>query len=56
MTDDEYRTNTSLWTLKVAALMTGNDARSMTQGTNALLMNKEVDPVNQDARGNRLHR
>jgi alpha-galactosidase len=51
MTDDEYRTHMSLWALTAAPLLAGNDIRSMTDATKAILMNKEVIAVDQDALG-----
>lgn len=51
MTDDEYRTHMSLWALTAAPLLAGNDIRSMTEATKAILMNKEVIAVDQDRLG-----
>ncbi|HEY4048843.1 MAG TPA: glycoside hydrolase family 27 protein [Acidobacteriaceae bacterium] len=51
MTDDEYRTHMSLWALTAAPLLAGNDLRSMTPATKAILMNREVIAVDQDALG-----
>jgi alpha-galactosidase len=51
MTDDEYRTHMSLWALTASPLLAGNDIRSMTDATKAILMNKEVIAVDQDALG-----
>ena len=51
MTDDEYRTHMSLWALVAAPLLAGNDVRNMTEATRAILMNKEVIAVDQDALG-----
>ena len=51
MTDNEYRTHMSLWALTAAPLLAGNDVRSMTDATKAILMNKEVIAVDQDALG-----
>ncbi|HEY1902887.1 MAG TPA: glycoside hydrolase family 27 protein [Terracidiphilus sp.] len=51
MTDDEYRTHMSLWALVAAPLLAGNDVRSMTDATKAILLNKEVIAVDQDALG-----
>jgi alpha-galactosidase len=41
----------SLWALTAAPLLAGNDIRSMTDATKAILMNKEVIAVDQDALG-----
>ena len=51
MTDDEYRTHMSLWALTASPLLAGNDIRSMSDGTKAILMNKEVIAVDQDPLG-----
>jgi alpha-galactosidase len=51
MTDDEYRTHMSLWALVAAPLLAGNDVRTMTDTTKAILMNKEVIAVDQDPLG-----
>ena len=51
MTNDEYKTHMSLWCLQAAALLAGNDIRSMTPETAAILMNKEVIAVDQDKSG-----
>jgi alpha-galactosidase len=51
MTDDEYRTHMSLWALVASPLLAGNDVRTMTDATKAILMNKEVIAIDQDALG-----
>ena len=51
MTDTEYRTHMSLWSLLAAPLLAGNDIRSMTDATKAILMNKEVIAIDQDPKG-----
>jgi alpha-galactosidase len=51
MTDDEYRTHMSLWALVAAPLLAGNDVRTMTPSTKAILLNKEVIAIDQDALG-----
>jgi alpha-galactosidase len=51
MTDDEYRTHMSLWALTASPLLAGNDVRSMTPATKAILLNREVLAVDQDALG-----
>jgi alpha-galactosidase len=51
MTDDEYRTHMSLWALVASPLLAGNDVRSMTDATKAILMNKEVIAIDQDSKG-----
>src|SRR6185369_5710328 len=51
MTDAEYRTHMSLWSMLAAPLLAGNDIRSMTDATKEILMNKEVIAVDQDKAG-----
>jgi alpha-galactosidase len=51
MTDDEYRTHMSLWTLVAAPLLAGNDVRDMSPATKAILLNKEVIAIDQDPLG-----
>jgi alpha-galactosidase len=51
MTDIEYRTHMSLWSILAAPLLAGNDIRSMTDATKEILMNKEVIAIDQDNAG-----
>jgi alpha-galactosidase len=51
MTNDEYRTHMSLWSLLAAPLLSGNDVRSMTDETKVILTNSEVIAVDQDPDG-----
>ena len=51
MTDDEYRTHMSLWSILAAPLLAGNDVRTMTQNVMSILMNKEVILIDQDKLG-----
>jgi len=51
MTDDEYRTHMSLWTILAAPLLAGNDLRSMSPSILDVLTNREVIAVNQDKEG-----
>jgi alpha-galactosidase len=51
MTDTEYRTHMSLWTLLAAPLLAGNDIRDMADSIKGILMNKEVIAVDQDKAG-----
>ncbi len=51
MNDEEYRTHMSLWAILAAPLLAGNDLATMTDETKAILMNKEVIAVDQDALG-----
>jgi alpha-galactosidase len=48
MTDNEYRTHFGLWALMSAPLLAGNDVRSMSDTTRAILTNPEVIAVDQD--------
>lgn len=51
MTDEEYRTHMSLWALAAAPLLAGNDIRTMAPAITAILLNKEVLAIDQDALG-----
>jgi alpha-galactosidase len=51
MTDTEYQTHMSLWSLLAAPLLAGNDIRSMTDPIKEILMNKEVIAIDQDKAG-----
>jgi len=51
MTDDEYRTHMSLWSMLAAPLLAGNDLRSMAQSTLDILTNTEVIAIDQDKLG-----
>ncbi|WP_158917285.1 glycoside hydrolase family 27 protein [Caulobacter sp. S45] len=51
MTADEYRTHLSLWAMQAAPLMTGNDLRTMTPETVALLTDKTMLAIDQDPLG-----
>jgi len=51
MTDDEYRTHMSLWSILAAPLLAGNDLRSMTSDILEILTNREIIAVNQDQDG-----
>jgi len=48
MTDDEYRVHMTLWSLLAAPLLAGNDLRSMSDETKAILLNREVIAIDQD--------
>ena len=47
----EDRSHFSLWCMLAAPLIAGNDLRKMTKETNAILKNKEIIAVDQDAAG-----
>jgi len=51
MTDTEYRTHMSLWSMLAAPLISGNDLRDMTPAIHDILTNKEVIAVDQDPDG-----
>ncbi|MGH9622108.1 MAG: glycoside hydrolase family 27 protein, partial [Bryobacteraceae bacterium] len=51
MSNTEYRTHMSLWSLLAAPLLAGNDIRHMSKETKAILLNKEVIAVDQDRLG-----
>ncbi len=51
MTEDEYRTHMTLWAVLAAPLLAGNDLSKMTPETLAMLTNKDVIAIDQDALG-----
>ena len=51
MSDDEYRTHMTLWAIQAAPLMLGNDVRTMSPATIALLENRGVLAIDQDPLG-----
>ncbi|MDE3167540.1 MAG: glycoside hydrolase family 27 protein, partial [Acidobacteriota bacterium] len=51
MTDTEYRTHMSLWSMLAAPLLAGNDIRSMSDSIKEILLNKDVIAVDQDKKG-----
>jgi alpha-galactosidase len=51
MTDAQYRAQFSLWAILAAPLIAGNDLRQMNAATRAILTNREVIAVDQDALG-----
>jgi alpha-galactosidase len=56
MTTLEYRSHFSLWAMLAAPLIAGNDLRSMSPEIKAILTNKEVIAINQDALGSQGRR
>ncbi len=56
MSEDEYRTHMTLWAMLAAPLMLGNDVRTMTPATIALLENRAVIAIDQDRLGRQAHR
>ena len=51
MSADEYKTHLSLWAMVAAPLIAGNDIRAMSPEIAAILLNKEVIAIDQDALG-----
>ncbi len=51
MTDNEYRAHFSLWAILAAPLIAGNDLSAMSTQTRAILTNRDVIAVDQDALG-----
>jgi alpha-galactosidase len=56
MTDTEYRTHMSLWSMLAAPLIAGNDVRTMSASIHDILTNREVIAVDQDAAGHQAER
>lgn len=56
MTDTEYQTHMSLWSLLAAPLLAGNDLRDMPPSIKAILVNREVIAIDQDKDGKQGHR
>ena len=51
LSDTEYRSHFSLWSMMAAPLIAGNDISAMSKETSDILLNKEVIAVNQDVMG-----
>ena len=51
MSDDEYKTHMSLWSILAAPLLAGNDLRNMTPAILEILTNREVIAINQHKDG-----
>ena len=56
MTDDENRTQMSLWCLLASPLIAGADLRTVSPSTLAILTNSEVIAIDQDRLGLQGHR
>ena len=56
MTDTEYRTHMSLWSMLAAPLIAGNDVRDMSDSIKAILLNREVIAIDQDKAGKQATR
>jgi len=51
MSDGEYKTHMSLWSILAAPLLAGNDVRNMSPSIHEILTNREVIAVDQDPQG-----
>jgi alpha-galactosidase len=51
MSDTEYKTHMSLWSILAAPLIAGNDLRDMSKSIQAILTDREVIAINQDKAG-----
>ena len=56
MTDTEYQTHMSLWSMLAAPLLAGNDPRTMSPATHDNLTNSEVIAIDQDKGGHQGYR
>src|SRR5260370_560838 len=56
MTDSEYRTHMSLWSMLAAPLIAGNDVRNMSASIHDILTNREVIAIDQDKAGHQARR
>ncbi len=56
MSDDEYRTHMSLWSMLAAPLLAGNDLRSVPENIMAILANRDVIAIDQDKAGHEATR
>jgi alpha-galactosidase len=56
MSDAEYRAHFSLWAMLAAPLIAGNDLSNMSAATRAILLNREIIAIDQDALGIQAHR
>jgi alpha-galactosidase len=56
MTDEEYKTHMSLWSILAAPLLAGNDLRDMSPTILTILTNREVIAIDQDPEGKQGHR
>ena len=56
MTNDEYRTHMSLWSMLAAPLLAGNDLRSISDDIKEILTNGEVIAIDQDPDGKPVQR
>ena len=54
-TDDEYRTEVSLWAISSAPMIVASDVRNMSKLQQELLLNAEIIAVNQDSEASTTH-
>ena len=50
-TDEEYRTQMSMWCMFAAPVMMGCDVRNMSEATKTILLNKDIIAIDQDPLG-----
>jgi alpha-galactosidase len=55
-TDEEYRTQMSMWCMFSAPLMLGCDISNMTDATKSILLNKDIIAIDQDTLGKQAFR
>jgi alpha-galactosidase len=55
MSDDEYRTHLTLWAMQAAPLVMGHDLRRTSPAAQAMLTNRGVIAIDQDALGRQGH-
>ena len=56
MTETEYQTHMSLWSMLAAPLIAGNDVRNMSTSVRTILTNREVIAIDQDRDGHQAKR
>jgi alpha-galactosidase len=56
MSDTEYRTHMTLWSMLASPLLAGNDLRTMTPSILEILTNREVIAIDQDSAGKQARR
>lgn len=56
MTDIEYQSQMSLWSIMCAPLIATNDIRNMNEATRRILLNRELIAINQDILGQQAKR
>ncbi|MBG0860028.1 MAG: glycoside hydrolase family 27 protein [Bacteroidales bacterium] len=54
--DEEYRTQMSMWCMFSAPLILGCDVRNMTETTKSILLNKDIISIDQDSLGKQAFR